>query len=1073
MADNVVQFRLVVNGQSISPYGDDQLVADSVNFVDVTFVMDDSWDGLECVAQFYQDDAAYNQVLQDGKCKLPTEIHAGSVEIGVFGQKGNVTIRSTTNKAIVQVQESSFHGDGQAPIPPTPDLYSQLLAQIEQAQTSTEESKQSASESAERAEEAAKVASNAAKEVVGAAKEVEEAKDRALDDIGQKVNEFNQSASDKQQELESISSHTPQINPATGKWQVWDKKSGAYVDTTTDAQGEKGDKGDPGEKGDKGDQGIQGPKGDDGLGVPQPTMNDIGKVPVVNNDGDGYKLQKVSVDPLIGTTATVTPDQVLSAIQGGQPVVIRAQANFEETQYQVTFTSFTSIYANDQAGVIGFSNTNGLVFCLMGFSSIEEGVSQWLDLAIYRERSVPSDGSNGEVLTNYGDGDYGWQPPSIVMARISGQIGSLTALDDYSSIVNAVSGGDAMLVLCFTSYNYLVVPARGIYNQFGENLTYIECQLPNIDGYYGSHVTVRWFSDGTVESTGNLYDAVLSLHDNGDGTCSFVNDRGSFKHLLNAAYYTSNSTFLVRMDSKVYTYTPRDINNNGDGTITVNCHGTATIYSTSYDAGRRIAIPYLRITGSIDNADQSENLPFVSGTYGTGGVATSEDSVGKFLRSVGSAVGAYEWIEAYTKEEADQKFAPIEAAIRPTVSGNPATLEHSVAWAMQGLNVYGKSTQQTTTGAQLFDASLINGIQDNGISATQNANGSIKVTGIIEKIQGTNLYSQKFHLNKGEYSIGLSVGVDFFVSIVPYGTTLAILECFPGITFAHGSIEDGDYVLRFYRETESNENINFEVYVMINSGSTALPWEPYTGGKPSPSPDYPQEIVTAGSDGSIDITISDGADQSQQLNIQTPNGLPGIPVDSGGNFTDAGGQQWICDEVDFQRGVYVQRIAQVEFDGSSDELWEMLTNGAAQRNYFRIAVEKAAFRYNGVDVLLCSAFPYMVYGYAEPSGDNTACFQSNNKTFACSTSLFDSVDDFRQYLSGNAMTLIYAIATPIETPLSAEELAAYAALRSYNGTTIVSTEAPVAGLSARYVADGAAYIDGKIQSAIASALEVN
>ena len=289
--------------------------------------------------------------------------------------------------------------------------------------------------------------------------------------------------------------------------------------------------------------------------------------------------------------------------------------------------------------------------------------------------------------------------------------------------------------------------------------------------------------------------------------------------------------------------------------------------------------------------------------------------------------------DAYTKAESDARYAPIEAAIRPTVSGNPATLEHSVAWAMQGLSVYGKSTQ------------------------------------------------------------------------------------------------DGE-----------------------------------------PSPDNPVPIVSAGDAGSIAVTVSNGADQSQQLVISTPNGLPGIPVDSGGNYTDASGQQWVCDEVDFARGAYVQRVEQITFDGSSDELWTMVTNGATQRNYFQIAVEKTAFRYNDGDVLLCSAFPHMRYGYAEPSGDNTASFTSNNNTFACSTSLFDSVDDWRQYLSGNAMTLIYAIATPIETPLSAEELAAYAALRSYNGTTVVAADAPVAGLSARYVADGAAYIDSKIQSAVTQAV---
>lgn len=85
-------------------------------------------------------------------------------------------------------------------------------------------------------------------------------------------------------------------------------------------------------------------------------------------------------------------------------------------------------------------------------------------------------------------------------------------------------------------------------------------------------------------------------------------------------------------------------------------------------------------------------------------------------------------------------------------------------------------------------------------------------------------------------------------------------------------------------------------------------------------------------------------------------------------------------------------------------------------------------------------------------------------------SYFSSVNDLNEFCAeksaeGKPLELYYVI-DHIETPLSAEELAAYAALRSHNGTTIVSTEAPVAGLSARYVADGAAYIDSKIQAAL-------
>ena len=56
--------------------------------------------------------------------------------------------------------------------------------------------------------------------------------------------------------------------------------------------------------------------------------------------------------------------------------------------------------------------------------------------------------------------------------------------------------------------------------------------------------------------------------------------------------------------------------------------------------------------------------------------------------------------------------------------------------------------------------------------------------------------------------------------------------------------------------------------------------------------------------------------REQLLTLPTPNGLPGIPVTSGGNYTDQNGQQWICDEVDLERGVRVQRIDKTAFDST-------------------------------------------------------------------------------------------------------------------------------------------------------------
>ena len=84
----------------------------------------------------------------------------------------------------------------------------------------------------------------------------------------------------------------------------------------------------------------------------------------------------------------------------------------------------------------------------------------------------------------------------------------------------------------------------------------------------------------------------------------------------------------------------------------------------------------------------------------------------------------------------------------------------------------------------------------------------------------------------------------------------------------------------------------------------------------TPSPDNPAPIVSAGNGGTITVTIGDGADERQTITLQTPNRLPGIPVTSGGNYTDPSGQQWVCDEVDLERGVRVQRVDKAAFDST-------------------------------------------------------------------------------------------------------------------------------------------------------------
>lgn len=122
------------------------------------------------------------------------------------------------------------------------------------------------------------------------------------------------------------------------------------------------------------------------------------------------------------------------------------------------------------------------------------------------------------------------------------------------------------------------------------------------------------------------------------------------------------------------------------------------------------------------------------------------------------------------------------------------------------------------------------------------------------------------------------------------------------------------YSLSFSVKDDFDENVNRVILVfanwggqfyftkpMLQKGSTLTNYEPYTGGIPSPNPDYPQPINSIGDSGSVDVVVSDNNGNSQTLTINTPNGLCGIPVDTGGNYTDSTGQQWVCDEVDFKR----------------------------------------------------------------------------------------------------------------------------------------------------------------------------
>ena len=207
----------------------------------------------------------------------------------------------------------------------------------------------------------------------------------------------------------------------------------------------------------------------------------------------------------------------------------------------------------------------------------------------------------------------------------------------------------------------------------------------------------------------------------------------------------------------------------------------------------------------------------------------------------------------------------------------------------------------------------------------------------------------------------------------------------------------------------------------------------------TPLPTAPVPIVSAGDGGTVVVTVSDGANESQTLTLQTPNALPGIPVTSGGNYTDESGQQWVCDEVDLARGVRVQRITKIKVTSSLS--WQ--TTGNAVDRYF------AWFSGIYTSNVLCTHFSTALG--SETVGGAIAN-QNNLVGFAFAEKGTTTLDDFKQFLDENDVFIWAALATPVETDISADEVAAYKALTTYAPTTVISVSGG-AGATATYQRD--------------------
>ena len=330
-----------------------------------------------------------------------------------------------------------------------------------------------------------------------------------------------------------------------------------------------------------------------------------------------------------------------------------------------------------------------------------------------------------------------------------------------------------------------------------------------------------------------------------------------------------------------------------------------------------------------------------------------------------------------------------------SVSGAAAVLPNAFAAPLLGLRIFGKSTQDgtPTPTAPVPIASA-------GGSGTI----TIRLTG--ENLLNPSLFQdgqyQNFDVASANYGI-VANGSYWITGLQP---------CVPGVAY-HVSHAFGGGC--FYDETQQPLgaiSVGESFRTPAKCGYFCLNFE--------------KSAVAVGTQVAIalgDAIYAPYIEQTQTL--QTPNALPGIPVTSGGNYTDENGQQWVCDEVDLARGVRVQRITKIKLTSSMD--WTMAGNN----------VDRYFCMFDGIDAagVLCTHFSAAI------NGETVGGIATNNGAiigFAYAEKGTTTVDDFKAFLDANEVYIYVPLATPVETALSAAEISAYKALTTYAPTTVIS-----------------------------------
>ena len=413
------------------------------------------------------------------------------------------------------------------------------------------------------------------------------------------------------------------------------------------------------------------------------------------------------------------------------------------------------------------------------------------------------------------------------------------------------------------------------------------------------------------------------------------------------------------------------------------------------------------------------------------------------------------------KAQARENIGAVDAAQQNILvggeTGNPIAVDDAFAAPLRSLTVYGKSTQDGTptpdapvpivsagdggsitvkvTGRNILDMrNSGKSVTNSGVTYTRNADYSFTRAGTATESTG-NVWMA------GGYLIKPKADLSNVFCVLLKGVKYSIKDCVLLATSPAGSAlvarnENFVPTQDMYITGVRNENFivgktyNDIVYPAVYVGEKAFQYEPY---------------------------------REQLLTLPTPNGLPGIPVTSGGNYTDPQGQQWVCDEVDLEREVKVQRIASFVIDAKNANkifITNIYTHVTVATNA-RIATPQKMNKDVRLErCVFCEVLPWVKSAWASHvngigiAENDSVDLTIENSYLGLSEA---STDDERKtalvkYFTDKPCKVVYRIATPIETSLTTAEIAAYKALTTYALDTVVQAS-DSAGVKLEYQRD--------------------